>query len=145
LPNLLSRLKDSLQFHSERHRNRPFFEATMAAAALVASADGSVSFSERYSLDQLREHLDRLRVFDPHEAVDLFNSYVEAISEDQDEGREKALAAVAQMAGTPEDAKLTVRISAAISRADGDFNPIERDQIRAICEVLGLTLEDCEI
>ena len=144
MANLLSKLKDTLQLHSERHKNRPFLEATMAAAALVASADGTVSFSERYSVDQMLEQLDQLKVFDPHQAVDLFNSYVESLRDSQEEGRARALAAVAAISEDREAAKMMVRISAAISRADGNFSLVEREEIEAICEALGLSRADCD-
>ncbi len=145
MPNLIGRLKETLHHHSERHKNRPFLEATMAAAALVAAADGSVSFSERVSVDQLLEHLDQLKVFDPHEAVNLFNVYVDGLRDSPEDGKAKALAAVAAIAEDREAAALMVRISAAISRADGIFTEVEREQITEICKALDLSPEDCEI
>lgn len=117
----------------------------MAAAALVAAADGAVSFSERMGVDQLLEHLDQLKVFDPHEAVNLFNGFVDGLSESPEDGKAKALAAISAVADDREAAALMVRISTAISRADGIFTEVEREQIAAICDVLGLSPEDCEI
>ena len=117
----------------------------MAASALVASADGTVSFSERYSVDQMLEQLDQLKAFDAHQAVDLFNDYVEALQDNQEEGRAKALGAIAAISGDREAAALMVRISAAISRADGDFSQVEQEEIEAICEALGLSRADCDI
>lgn len=117
----------------------------MAAAALVAAADGAVSFSERVRVDQLLEHLDQLKVFDPHEAVDLFNGYVDGLRDSPEDGKAKALAAIAAISSDREAATLMVRIAAAISRADGIFSETERDEIAAICDALDLAPEDCEI
>ena len=78
----------------ERHRNRRFLRATMAACALAAAADGEVSFSERMRVDQIFATLRDLEVFDPHEAVDLFNDYARAILESPRQGHERALKAV---------------------------------------------------
>ena len=36
----------------QKFRNRPFLEATMAASALVASADGEINFAKLTMLDQ---------------------------------------------------------------------------------------------
>lgn len=117
----------------------------MAAAALVAASDGAVSFSERVRVDQLVEHLDQLKVFDPHEAVNIFNRHVDALRDSPEDGRAKALAAVGTISSDREAASLMVRIAAAISRADGIFTEAERTEIAAICAALDLSPEDCEI
>ena len=46
MAGLLGNLLSDYQTQLQRHRNRPFLEATMAACALVATADGEVSFAE---------------------------------------------------------------------------------------------------
>lgn len=145
MASLIERLKETIHLHSERHKNRPFLEATMAAAALVAAADGAVSFSERVRIDQLLEHLDQLKVFDPHEAVNIFNAYVDGLRDSPEDGRAKALSAVAGVSDDREAATLMVRIATAISRADGIFTETERNELGAICAALDLSPEECEI
>lgn len=143
MTGLLERLKGGIQAQAERHRNRPFLEATMAASALVAAADGTVSFSERHRVDQILESLDQLKIFDPHEAVNLFNDTLASLSETPDRGRDAALKQIARLAEDPEASRLMVRICCAISEADGEFSPPEWQQIEAICAALGVNLEDC--
>ena len=46
----MERLGDRYREALERHRNLPFLKATMSAAALVAMADGRVSFAQRIRL-----------------------------------------------------------------------------------------------
>ena len=82
---MFERLKQEL----ERHRRRPFLEAAMAACALIASADDEVSFSERARMDAVLESLAELRIFDPHQAVDLFNARIEALQADREAGRQR--------------------------------------------------------
>ncbi|MBO6781888.1 MAG: TerB family tellurite resistance protein, partial [Alphaproteobacteria bacterium] len=96
----------------ERHKQRPFLEAVAAACALVATADGEVSFSERARLDSFIESLSQLRLFDPHEVVDAFDEHVAALSE-HDDGAARMLKTV--VAGTKADGApdLLLRISAA--------------------------------
>jgi len=143
MSTLFGRLKETIQAQAERHRNRPFMAATMAASALVAYADGTVTFSERSRMDQILESLEQLKVFDPHEAVNLFNEMVEAMQADAEAGRAAALARIAPFAEDKEAAQLMVRIAAAISEADGDFSASERARIDEICAALGTSYEDC--
>ena len=138
MAKLLKGLRDGIRAELARHRNRPFLEAAMAASALVAAADGEISFSERQRMDQVLETLDDLRVFDVHQAVDLFNGFVDAMRDDMDEGVAKALKAVGRIAGNAEAMRLLVRICIAVARADGEFSDPERDRIHQICRLFNL-------
>ena len=62
MSRFLNHLTKLYQDQVERYRNRPFLKATMAACALVAVADGKVSFSQRVRVDQILETLDKLKV-----------------------------------------------------------------------------------
>ena len=143
MTGLLSRMKESIQGQAARHKNRPFLEATMAASALVAIADGTVSFSERARVDQILEGLDALKIFDPHDAINLFNGVIDALTEAPDKGRRQALARITRIAEDAEASRLMVRICCAISEADGEFSEPERQQIVEICAALGVRFEDC--
>lgn len=137
-------IKHALEERAGRQKNRAFLEGCMATCALVAIADGEVSLSERSRVDQILEAIDRLRFFDVHEAVNLFNEYVDAIVSDGPKGRQTALKAVQEMRHDAGDAVLMVKIALAISLADGVFMDSEREQCLAICRVLGLDLSDYE-
>jgi tellurite resistance protein len=120
-------------------RHRPFLEAAMAGAALVATADGEVSFSERMRMDRLLEELESLRVHDVHAAVDLFNDFVTALDDDRDLGRAKVFTAVRRIAGDTEAGKLLLKVCHLISEADGTVDPRERRAIEDLADCLGLT------
>lgn len=137
-------IRQALDGRLSRRRERPFLEACMACCALVAIADGEVSLSERGRVDQILEAIDRLRLYDVHEAIDLFNGYVDGIVRSHDKGRRAALDAVKEMRHDAGDAVLLVKIALAISRADGDFLDSERQTCEAICRALGLSLSDFE-
>ena len=62
----------------------------MAASALVATADGDISFGERVRLDQILETLEALKVYNPHDGVDLFRDYSEVILESPKKGHAAA-------------------------------------------------------
>lgn len=132
-------LRDAVREKVEQHRNRGFMEAAMAAAALVASADGTVSFAERIALDRLLEGCRDLAIFDPHEAVDFFNDRVSEIASDPLEGRRACLEHIAAMKDAePGHAELVVRVALALSGADGNYSDEELIQVIAICDILKL-------
>ena len=145
MATLLERLKETLNAHSERLRNRPFLEATMASAALVACADGDVSLSERIRVDQVMERLDQLKIYDPHLGVTLFNEVVDAYAADPEKGRVLAFGRIDKIAKDPEAAQLMIRICCAISEADGEFSLSEKRMINAICGTLGIVFEPGQV
>lgn len=134
---MFERLKQELA----RHRQRPFLEAAMAACALIASADDQVSFSERARMDAVLESLAELRIFDPHEAVDLFDKCVDALRSDREAGQTAAFAAIRRGAAAPGAARLLVRICVAMSLADGAFVAHERAMLGLICSAVNLSPE----
>jgi tellurite resistance protein TerB len=121
-----------------RYRNWPFLNAAMAACALVATANGKVSFCQRVRIDQILETLDRLREFDPHEGVDLFNDFVEKIVRSPAAGHDKALAALSVVAREKEVAELLIRLCLAVSESDGKISMSELSEIVSLCGVLGV-------
>lgn len=108
--SVIATLTDLFEERLDRQRNRPFLEGVMAACALVATTDGEVSFAEHVRVDQILQTLDQLRIFDPHEGVELFRGYAEGIIDNPQEGHEKALEAVAGICGDPENGALMLRI-----------------------------------
>ncbi len=110
----------------------------MAACSLAAVADGEVSFSERMRIDQIQQTLKELKVFDPHEAVDLFNGYSAAILASPKRGRKKALKAVQAVTQDPDTAKLLVRICLAVAEAKGEKGLIDQIEIVMLCTILGV-------
>lgn len=134
--------RETLRRGISRFRNRQFLDAAMAAAALVATADGEVSFSELSALDDLLDTVQDLQIYDPHVAVDIYRDFADAIREDREAGYREAYRAVARVAENEEAASLVVRVAVAISRADGDFTPAETATISDMCGILGLPLPE---
>lgn len=121
----------------QRHKHRPFLEAVAATCALVATADGEVSFSERARLDAVIESLSELRLFDPHEVVDAFDEHVEKLSEGE-AGVASLLEVITEGTRKEDAADLVLRIGAAMSLADGQDSPDEHHVIHQICTALEL-------
>jgi tellurite resistance protein TerB len=100
---------------------KPFLEAMMAATALLALADEEIVLSERLALDFILENVNELKIFDVHQAVNLFRDWGKAIKEDFGTAKKQVLKAVAL-----------------IAKADGDFNEPEQKVIDELCQVLCL-------
>ncbi len=144
---------DTLLHHYEDHlvrqRNLPFLRATMAACAMVASADGNVSFAERIRLDQILETLDRLKMFDPHKGVDLFNEFTDAILEHSETGHKLAMEALIEGAPDIQTRELLIRVCLAVSEMtagpDGVKAIEEQIEIVSLCNRLGVSPENCDL
>lgn len=134
--------RETLRNSLTRFRNRQFLDATMAATALVATADGEVTFSELSALDTVLESVQDLQIYDPHVAVDIYKDFADAIASDPKAGRETAMAAVEKIAGNPVAADLVIRVAVAISKADGELTADEKQSINNLCEVLGVSVPE---
>jgi tellurite resistance protein len=131
----------SLAEKIERHRNKPFLEAMMAATALLALADEEIAISERLALDYILENVKELKVFDVHQAVNLFQDYGKEIQQDFNKTKAKVLETVAKLSGDEQRATLLLRASILMAKADGDFSEPEQKILDELCRVLCLESE----
>lgn len=129
---------ETLKRELARYRQRSFLDALMAGCALVATADGAVSLSERSRVDRIFEGFRELDIFDPHEAVDSFNDFAESIARDALRGRREALAVIDDQTGEPARAHLLLRACVAVSLADGAIAAEERAALADIRDALAL-------
>jgi tellurite resistance protein TerB len=127
-------------FHEsqEKRHNRPFLRAAMAACAMVSISEGEVHFCDRIRLDQILNTLKKLKIFDPHEGVEIFNYFTEKIRTSPKEGHDEALAAVKNVATDKTTAELIVRLCLAISLSDRKTSMVEQIEIVSLCSLLGV-------
>ena len=142
MAGFLTSLLGDYQLQLERHRNRPFLESTMAACALVASADGEISFGERIRVDQILDALDSLKIFDSNEAVNLFNQFASRIFAAPKEGREHAITALKVVADDPEKSALLMRIFLAICEIGETKSLVKQIEVVMLCGLLGIEPDD---
>ncbi|MBT4671203.1 MAG: tellurite resistance TerB family protein [Rhodospirillaceae bacterium] len=138
MAGFLSALKKSYATQMQRHQNKAFLNATMAACALVATADGRVTFSETVRVDQIVETLEQLRAFDPVEAADLFRDFCDAVLDNPKEGHNKLATILENMRGNQETAELLIRICLAVTEADGKSSLVDQIEIVSLCSLLEL-------
>ena len=115
----------------------------MAACALVATVDGEVSFAERVRVDQILETLESLKVFDPHDGVNLFNEFTDAILAHPEDGHEGAFRVMERIAQDSNNGALMLRICCAVSEANGEKSLADQIEIVSLCTRLGIEPRDC--
>ncbi|WNK01323.1 TerB family tellurite resistance protein [Thalassospiraceae bacterium LMO-JJ14] len=140
---VIASLSGLFQERLERQRNRPFLEGVMAACAVVATTDGEVSLAEQVRVDQILQTLDELKVFDPHEGVEIFREYTEALLDNPKQGHDKAIEAIARVSEDLEAGALLLRICLAVSEADGDVSLADQIEIVSICSRFGIDPAEC--
>ena len=138
-------LLESVQERLHRHQDRAFLKAAMAASALAAYADGTVSLSERYSIDDMLENVERLNIHDPDKAVQILNDYVHALESDPESAQSVLIGKLKRIAGDREAAELIARIAYAVCHADDQFNYAERLQFAEICQTLGVDAKELSL
>ena len=136
------RISEIIHDRVERYRDRTFLKAAMAASALTAYADGSVSMTERFKVDEILERLERLHIYDAQKAVEKFEDYVSELEDNTEAAEKVLLGKLGRMASDREAADLIAHIAIEISYADTYFNRAERMQFDAICGALGLEAKD---
>jgi len=128
MTSLSQQIADLIAFDGGRGADA-LCDASMAAAALVAMADGDVSFAERAMLDQALDALAARGAVDLHAAVAAFEDFVEAIRANTSQGRRLALAA---LQGAAEAAPVILRVANAVAAADGGPSKAERAVVAEI-------------
>ena len=139
MSSLTNNLTDMLSQGGEARRGQALTEASMAAGALVAMADGDVSFAERAVVDQGIDALAEREATEPHAAAAAFDEFVDGMRRNSSQGRGAALRAV-QAFGVRPDAMdgpaIVLRIADAVARADGGVTADEADVIGEIAALL---------
>ncbi len=135
---VIETLKALLVKHEQKIRSQKFLEAAMAATAMLALADGKISFAELMARDYILDQVKELQVFEPNEAVELFRTYAETISLDPEKGEVIVDKAITQLCGDEELAFLLLRICLVMAKADRDLSQQEQKVINGFCDILGL-------
>ncbi len=131
------RILDRLNERIARHRNHDFLIAAMACSALAAQADGKITLSERYRIDGIVAHLERLRFYDPHKVARILDGFLTELRDNPEAARGVLIGKLRRIAEDREAAELIVRIALSVSHSDGGFSASRRVLFAEICAVLG--------
>lgn len=140
-------VKSEIDSLIEHYRTRPFVDAVMACAALVATADGEVSLAERVQRDRALEKLAEPGAVDVTAAAALFDELGRQICEDPQAGQARAWSLVDAIESEADDKFrcLLVRVACAVAITDGELSSAESQCIDTLCEHLGITRESCGV
>lgn len=136
---LADSLAELLSFSGDGRRDRALADGCMAAAALVGSADGGVSFATRAVLDQVIDALAARDAVAPAEAAETFDGFVDAIAANSSLGRRAALAVAAETDGA--HAATVLRVARAVAAADGAASAKEAAAVADVAAALGLATD----
>jgi tellurite resistance protein TerB len=114
----------------DRGQSTLFWEATIAACALVAAREGKVNFATRLRIDHILDSLPDLKDFGRNEFLEQFNWFVEEFRTSPHEARTRALEVARKGASNADAAELLARIALAVvdtaaAVGQGDLEPIE--------------------
>ena len=127
---------DKLRSDTARYWDKPYLKAAMAVCALTALADGDVSLSERYRVDDILGAMERLRVHNPHKAAEILNRYIEDLRLEPGRAEEVLRGKILRWAGDYRSARTLLRIAYLVIVADDVIADSEREEFDRICAAL---------
>ncbi|BBP69394.1 tellurite resistance TerB [Pseudomonas sp. Seg1] len=137
--------RDKLTTEVSKFKNQKFMEATTAACAIVAAADGEISSAEKTKMAGFINNSSELKVFNMADVIKSFNGHCEKFEFDFQIGQAEALKAIGKIKGDAGAGRLLVRVACAIGASDGNFDDKEKAACRLICLELGLNPADFEL
>lgn len=143
--NLVSKTKETFTELSQdftKYRSKEFLHATLAASAWISLADGSISAEEKTKMIRFLENHEALKLFSTSEVLTVWKEYVDTLSLDMDIGENKVLESLGKVKTNEAQARMVVRMAAAIASADNTIDPNEQRVLERIVKELGLKAED---
>ena len=121
-----------------QYRGEKLMEATVAACALVAHADGELAPVERAQMLQFMRADALLSMFPRDEVLHTFYVHAAAFATDPKGARDAALRCIEPLAAHPRQARIVLTACLLLADADGQVHPAERQAVRLVREALGL-------
>ena len=141
----LDRLKDlanqgvaATQEGFARFNNATFADASMAACALIAAADGKIDTQERSRTAAFITSSDKLKSFDVGALRTKYDNYCDKVTADYDFGKIELIQVIGKAAKKSEEARAVVQLAVVIANADGTFDEQEQMVMREIIYALKL-------
>ena len=137
--------RSRLSAEVSKFRNKEFMEATVAACAIVAAADGTISSEEKRKMADYIRQSDELKNFEMATVIAFFEKMTSGFDFDAAIGKAEALKVIGRIRAKEEQARVMVRVACAIGASDGEFDESERNVVREICKELGLNPSDFDL
>jgi tellurite resistance protein TerB len=129
---------EALKTQVGKFKSKDFAEASMAASALIAAADGSIDSSERSKVAAFISSNDTLSVFNVADLRASFEKYCDKLTSDYDFGKIECIQVIGKLRTKPDAGRAVVQIACIIGKADGDFDNDEKTAVKEICQALGI-------
>ena len=136
------RVPDFIKERIQKRHDRDFLKAAMAASALTAYADGTVSYTERHKVEDILDSLRWLLDQDAGKAFETFETFVKALEDSTSVAEKVLLGKLKRLAADRDAAELVAYVALEVIHADDHFSHAERLQFQQICEILELKAED---
>ncbi len=143
MSGVIEKFSDRARRMFARRHGRDFRDGVMAAAALIALADGDASIEEGAEVSRLLRVLDALQDQNPAVGVERYLHFVHTIRREAD-GAEIARKTVYDAADDEETAALIIGVCHAISEADGVVRPSETAEIEKLARLLDVKTNQAE-
>ncbi len=131
-------LREELLSAMIEYRGSDLMEATIAACAIIAHADGDVAAVERARMMQLMQTDPLLAMF-PREAVlHEFATHARAFEADYGDALQEAIRPVMKLAGRKQYSQIVLNACLLITAADGRVDPRELEAISLVRDALNL-------
>ena len=118
-------------------RQNELLDATVAACAIMAYADGNADEQERKRLLGLMRRIPLLEGFSRDDLADEFSMHERAFAIDHDAAMQKALESIAALRPNADESRALIKSCEEIMRADGVAHPLEHVALRSIMGALG--------
>jgi len=141
---------NDLAINAKKYRNNDFLDASMAASAMIAVADGTISREEKTKALNFVQSFEALQVFDPADVGRRFKKHLDSLDSsnpdtDADIAEITAMQTIGKVKKNDAQARMVVRLAIAIGGADGDFDAQERAKASQIAKELGLDPAEFEL
>lgn len=127
---------------AKKVNNQNLMEAIVAAAMLVAAADGTVEKSELDKLDKLLTSNDNLSAFKPADIRKVVSRYQNVLEADFGVGQQKMLKELADISDNQEHCEEVFLNMLAIAKSDGEIEPDEKVVLAKVARSLGISLDE---
>lgn len=125
--------------------NKSIMEATMAATAMVSSANGLMKDSELQALYECISANKALKDYDPIKLQEIFNEYYKTFQTMKFAATSKVMGVLKKVKKGSEDAYVLVGVCCEIANADGEFDNNEKKYVKQICDAVGVKPQELNL
>lgn len=133
-------VKAGLDGEMAKFKNADAANASLAIVALVAGADGEVEPDERKAGAEFVRKGTLFQAFDRSKLASTLEEFYGKATNDI--MREDLFDVIRKVKGNADQSRAVVKVGIGIAKADGEFEPQEKEILAEVCDALGLSTSD---